>query len=256
MCGSPVLRREGEVATVCTNTRCFAQELAKLLHFVGRATFDIRGIGDKIAEQLLQQGLVHEPADLFSLTSGDFLGLEGFAEVSANKLATEIQAHRHIPLDRFINALGIRHVGEETARDLAEAFGSIDELRKAAAEELMAVEGIGEVVAKSVASYFHDAHEAPHIDRLLGVVDVGTVKRRAPGMFTGTSWVITGSLDSMSREEAKEKIRALGGDVSESVSKKTSFVVVGAEPGSKYEKAQKLGVAVLEEKDFLKKIAQ
>lgn len=254
MCGSAVSRREGEVATVCTNPRCFAQELAKLLHFVGRATFDIRGIGDKIAEQLLQQGLVHEPADLFALTPGDFLGLEGFAEVSANKLAKEIQAHRTVPLDRFINALGIRHVGEETARDLAEAFGSIHELRKASLEELMAVEGIGDVVAQSVASYFHDSHEAPRLERLLKLIEVETVKRRAPGKLSGTSWVITGSLDSMSREEAKEKIRAFGGDVSENVSKKTSFLVVGAEPGSKYDKAKKLGVTILEEKEFLKKI--
>lgn len=255
MCGSPVTRREGEVATICTNPKCFAQELAKLLHFVSRATLDIRGIGDKIAEQLLQQGLVHEPADLFSLTAGDFLGLEGFADVSANKLVTEIQSHRHAPLDRFINALGIRHVGEETARDLAAAFGSISELRNATQEDLMSVEGIGEVVAKSVAAYFHDTQETSRLDRLLKFIEVEAVQRRAPGKMTGTSWVITGSLDSLSREEAKEKIRALGGDVSESVSKKTSFVVVGAEPGSKYDKAKKLGVTVLDEKEFLKKIA-
>lgn len=255
MCGSPVSRREGEVATVCTNSKCFAQELAKLLHFVGRATLDIRGIGDKIAEQLLQQGLIHEPADLFSLKAGDFLGLEGFAEVSANKLVTEIQSHRSIALDRFINALGIRHVGEETARDLAASFGSIQELRKASVEDLQGVEGIGDVVAESLGAYFHDKHEVEKLDRLLKVIDVETMKRRVPGKLTGTSWVITGTLEVLSREEAKEKIRALGGDVSENVSKNTTYVVVGAEPGSKYEKAKKLGIDILDEKGLLKKLS-
>jgi DNA ligase (NAD+) len=256
MCGSKVERREGEVATVCTNPRCFAQELAKLLHVVGRMTFDIRGIGDKIAEQLLQQGLVHEPADLFSLTPGDLLGLEGFAEVSANKLVKEIQDHRRIALDRFINALGIRHVGEETAHDLASAFGSIDALRSASKEDLMGVEGIGEVVADSIVAFFHDAHEAARVDRILKAVHVEKMHRAAPGPLKGTSWVLTGSLESLSREEAKEKIRAMGGDVSESVSKKTTYVVVGAEPGSKADKARKLGVEVLDERAFLKKLGK
>jgi DNA ligase (NAD+) len=254
MCGSPVARRDGEVATVCTNPRCFAQELAKLQHFVGRMTFDIRGIGEKIAEQLLQQGLVHDPADLFSLTAGDLLGLEGFAEVSANKLVAEIQAHRHIVLDRFINALGIRHVGEETARDLAAAFGSIDAFRDATKEELMSVEGIGEVVADSIVAFFHDAHEAARVHALLKVVDVEKAQRASKGPLHGTSWVLTGALESLSREEAKEMIRKKGGDVSESVSKKTTYVVVGTDPGSKAEKAKKLGVEILDEASFLEKV--
>ncbi|MFA5935687.1 MAG: NAD-dependent DNA ligase LigA [Patescibacteria group bacterium] len=255
MCGSTVSRRDGEVATVCTNPRCFAQEVAKLLHFVGRAGFDIRGVGDKIAEQLLQQGLVHDPSDLFSLTPGDVLGLEGFADVSANKLVKEIQAHREIGLDRFINALGIRHVGEETARDLARAFGSIEDLRKATKEDLTNVEGIGEVVAESLATFFHDKTEAARLDRLLKQVTVEKAERPKRGPLTGTSWVLTGSLDSMSRDEAKAKIRALGGDVSESVSKMTKYVVVGADPGSKADKAKKLGVEILDEKEFLKKVS-
>lgn len=255
MCGSRVERRAGEVATVCSNPNCFAQELAALLHFVGRSTFDIRGIGDKIAEQLLQQGLVHEPSDLFTLKAGDFLGLEGFAEISANKLAAEIQTHRSIALDRFIHALGIRHVGEETARDLASAFGSIEALRHASKDELMHVEGIGEKVADSLVSYFSDPEKAARLDRLLSFVDVQKTAPRAKGPFAGTSWVITGSLEAMSREEAKARIRAQGGDVSESVSKKTTYVVVGEDPGSKAEKAQKLGIEILDEAAFLKKIS-
>jgi DNA ligase (NAD+) len=255
MCGSPVSRREGEVATVCSNPHCFAQELARLLHFVGRNTFDIRGLGDKIAEQLLQKGLVSEPADLFKLTAGDLEPLEGFAELSAKKLADEIQLHRKISLERFINALGIRHVGEETARDLSRALGSIDALRNASKEDLMAVEGIGEVVADAIVEYVSDKRTASRLDHLLDVVDVESAPKAKKGPFTGTSWVLTGTLEAMSREEAKEKIRALGGDISESVSKKTSYVVVGADPGSKEEKAKKLGVEILDEKAFLKKIS-
>ncbi|HVM90659.1 MAG TPA: NAD-dependent DNA ligase LigA [Verrucomicrobiae bacterium] len=253
MCGSPVERKPGEVALMCTNRNCFAQQLAKLLHLV--YAFDMRGLGEKIAEQLLQKSLVAEPADVFRLKPGDFLQLEGFAEVSANKLYNEIQAHREVELNRFINSLGIRHVGEETANDLAKTFGSIEAFRHATADDLEKVEGIGDVVAKSVIAFLHDVHAKKELDHLLAHVTVRkAAKRETNGPLAGTSWVITGSLDSMSREEAKEKIRELGGDVGESVSKKTSFVVVGAEPGSKYDKAQKLGVPILDEKEFLKKL--
>ncbi len=254
MCGSAVRRREGEVAAVCTNTGCFAQELARLLHFTGRASLDIRGLGDKIAEHLLQTGLVNEPADLFSLKPGDLLALEGFADLSSKKLVEEIQAHRKVSLERFINALGIRHVGEETARDLADAFGSFRSFRDATKEELMSVEGIGEIVADAVLRFFKDKREAEKVDHLLDVLTVGSKRRKSAGQLAGTTWVLTGTMEKYSREEAKEKIRALGGDVTETVSKKTTYVVAGAEPGSKFNKAKKLGVTILDEKEFLKKI--
>ncbi len=254
ICGSPAERKPDEVAVMCTNRGCFAQEAQRLLHFVSRNAVDIRGLGDKIVEQLIQEGLVREEADFYKLTPDDLKGLERFAEISANKLVKEIQAHREIPLDRFINALGIRHVGEETADDLAAHFGTFEKFRSASKEILTSVEGIGETVADSIVSFFDDTREKKRIDHLLDVVHVGRVAPRAKGPLTGTTWVLTGGLDSMSREEAKEKIRALGGDVSESVSKTTSFVVAGADPGSKYDKAKKLGVEVLDEKAFLKKI--
>ncbi|MBU1448572.1 NAD-dependent DNA ligase LigA, partial [Patescibacteria group bacterium] len=254
MCGSSVRRKEGEVAVVCTNRRCFAQELAKLLHFTGRSALDIRGIGDKIAEQLLQQGLVHELADLFSLTPDDLLGLEGFAGVSSKKLVDEIQVHRTVPLDRFVNGLGIRHIGEETSRDLADAFGTFESLRSASKEELLAVEGVGDIVADAMAEYFGDERESGRVDRLLEALTVESRKKKAPGPLTGTMWVLTGTMEAVSREEAKEKVRALGGTVSETVSKKTTYVVVGADPGSKADKAKKLGVEILDEKMFLKRI--
>lgn len=254
ICGSPVARREGEVATVCTNTKCFAQELARLLHFASRYALDIRGLGDKIAEQLIQKGLVREPADLFELTPDEFLTLEGFAEISSKKLYDEIQAHRDVPLERFINALGIRHVGEETARDVASAFGSIEKLRAATKEDLTNVEGIGEIVADSMVAYFNDARESKRLDHLLTHVKPGHVAKAKQGPLTGTTWVITGTLEGLSREDAKDRIRARGGDVSENVSKQTTYVVVGENPGSKYDKAKKFGVEILDEKRFLKKL--
>ncbi|MBP9864618.1 NAD-dependent DNA ligase LigA [Patescibacteria group bacterium] len=258
ICGSPVSRKEGEVAVVCSNPSCFAQELARLLHFVSRHAMDIRGVGDKIVEQLLQQGLVKEPADFYILQPGDLLGLEGFAEVSSQKLVKEIQAHREAKLDRFLNALGMRHVGEQTARDLAKAFGTFEKLRNARKEDLISIEGVGEVVADSIVDFFANPREAGQVDRLLEQVTIGNVEKvgesTAAGSFQGTTWVLTGSMEAMSRDEAKEKIRALGGEVNESVSKMTSFVVVGADPGSKYEKAKKLGVTILDEGEFLKKI--
>ncbi|KAA0205628.1 NAD-dependent DNA ligase LigA [Candidatus Uhrbacteria bacterium] len=254
MCGSPVARKSGEVATVCTNKNCFAQQLARLLHFVN--AFDMRGLGEKIAEQLIQKGFVHEPADIFELEPGDFLQLEGFADVSSKKLHKEIQDHREIDLGRFINGLGIRHVGEETAEDLAKHFGSVEAFRKATKEELLAVEGVGGVVADSITEFLRDAKVRQELDRLLDLVHVKrATKRETSGPLKGTTWVITGSLDAMSRDEAKEKIRSLGGDVTESVSKKTSFLVVGEEPGSKYEKAKKLGVTILDEEGFLRKVS-
>jgi DNA ligase (NAD+) len=254
ICGSPVMRREGEVATVCSNKNCFAQELARLLHFASRYALDIRGLGDKIAEQLIQKGLVREPADLFELTPDEFLTLEGFADISSKKLYNEIQSHRDVPLERFINALGIRHVGEETARDLSVAFGSIDKLRQVTKEDLMNVEGIGEIVAESVSEYFRDSHEAKRLDHLLEYIKPSHASKPKSGPLTGTIWVLTGTLESLSREEGKDRIRALGGEVAESVSKKTTYVVVGENPGSKYDKARELGIEILDEKKFLKKL--
>lgn len=254
ICGSDVERREGEVATVCTNRTCFAQELAQLLHFASRPAIDIRGLGDKIAEQLIQRGLVHEWADLYQLSPGDFLSLEGFADLSANKLHKEIQAHRDVPLDRFIYALGIRHVGSQTAMDLAKQVGSMKVFLELEQESLFEINGIGEVVAQSILDFLHDKRERAKVDRLLKEVNVQSFERQTNLPLSGTSWVITGTLDSMGREEAKEKIRALGGEVSESVSKRISFVVVGVDAGSKKDKAQKLGIPLLDESAFLKKI--
>jgi len=254
MCHSPVSRANGEVAVRCTRRNCFAQELRRLIHFVSRAALDIRGVGEKVAEQLLQTGLVAEPADLFALTPEDLLTLEGFADVSSNKLHAEIRSHTDVPLDRFIYALGIRHVGDETARDLAEAFGTFAEFRNADERTLSSVEGIGGVVAKSIVAFLNDPEEKKRIDHLLDEIKITSQKKKPAGKLKGTIWVFTGSLDSISREEAKAKVREMGANVSESVSRKTTYVVVGEDAGSKAEKAKKLGVTMLTEKEFLKKI--
>jgi DNA ligase (NAD+) len=223
---------------------------------VSRQALDIRGIGDKIAEQLVQTGLAKEPGDLFELTPDDFLSLEGFAELSAKKLYEEIQRHKEVPLDRVILSLGIRHVGEETARDLAAHFLSFEKLREANGEALAAIEGIGEVVAEAILEFFQNPQEQTRLDHLLSHITIKSQKPKASGgKFAGTSWVFTGTLSSLSRDEAKEKVRALGADVSESVSKKTSYVVVGEDPGSKATKAESLGITILDEQAFLDLLA-
>lgn len=254
MCGSKVERATGEVAVRCTRRNCFAKELKRLLHFVSRAALDIRGIGEKVAAQLIQLGLVREPADLFRLKKEDLMALEGFADVSSQKLADEIRRHRTVPLDRFIYSLGILHVGEETARDVAAAFGTFDAFARASREDLADVEGVGTVVAEAIFDFLHDDVERKRVDHLLKHLRVARSAAPKKGTLSGTTWVFTGTLDSMSRDEAEAKIRDLGGHASGSVSKKTDYVVAGEDPGSKFEKAKKLGVTILSEKEFLKKI--
>ncbi len=255
MCSSPVVRRTGEVALYCTNKKCFAQEKERLIHFVSKKAFDIDGLGDKIVEQLMAAGLVSTPADFFALSKDDIEPLERFAEKSAENLIAAIEKSARIELGRFIYGLGIRHVGEETARDLSHHFGSIERIQEASREELESVPNIGSVVAASIHEYFSNAQNKKLVADLLarGVTIVAPPKRGAQPL-RGKTFVLTGTLASLTREEAKEKVRALGGDVSSSVSAKTDYVVVGAEPGSKFEKAKKLGVPLLSEEEFLRRI--
>lgn len=251
-CGAVLRRREGEVAIVCPNPDCEAKDYGRILNFVSKRAFDIEGLGRKIVEQLMASGLVSGPADLFELTPGDLEPLEGFAEVSAAKTVAAIQAAKVVPLERFILALGIRHVGEETAVELARAFGSVEKFRKATREDLERVPDIGKVVSGEILAWLDQARHQREIDRLLEAgVRVEKAKQAADLPLKGKTFVLTGTLETLSRDEAKERIRALGGDVSGSVSTKTDYVVVGEEPGSKYGKAKKLGRPVLDEKAFL-----
>jgi DNA ligase (NAD+) len=251
-CGVPVTRREGEVALMCENPECEAKDLGRLLHFVSKRAFDIDGLGDKIMEQLIAASLVSEPADLFELVPGDVEPLEGFAEKSSKQLIEAIQGKKKISLARFVLALGIRHVGEETAVELARAFGTLEKLRDASLDELTAVAQIGDVVAKSLHDYFRAARHQREIDRLLEVgVKIEKAKRAAAEPFAGLTFVLTGTLETLSRDEAKDRILERGGRLSSSVGKDTSYVVVGEDPGSKAAKAEKLGRPTLSEKAFL-----
>jgi len=253
VCGAKVVRPAGQAVHRCTNKKCGAQQRERLEHFVSKKGFDISGLGPKIINQLMDEGLLSDPADIFSLEQGDLVPLERFAEKSAANLIEAINKSKKIPLAKFIYALGIRHVGEETAIDLANHFGSLEEIAQAKLEKLLAVRDIGEVVAKSIADWFRDKRNLRLLKELKKrdfKIISPLVKRTQP--LQKQTFILTGELESMTREEAKARIRKLGGHISSSVSKETDFVIVGQEPGSKYEQAKKLGVKMMREKEFLK----
>jgi DNA ligase (NAD+) len=251
-CDAPLKRKDGEVAIYCSNRDCFGKTLEAISHFTSRSAMDIDGFGWKTVERFLSEGLIKDAADMYELTEGDVTALERFGDLSAKNLILGIKASTHRPLARFIYALGIRHVGAETAADVADHFRSMNKLMGATKEELLAVSQIGDVVAESLVAFFADKKHRELVERLLSHITLEAPIRRATGPLTGKTFVLTGTMESMTRDEAKDKIRALGGTSAESVSKKTSYVVAGEEAGSKLDKARKLGVKVLDEKDFLK----
>jgi DNA ligase (NAD+) len=251
VCGGGVERKVGEVAIYCKNPGCFIQDREIILH-AARA-FEIDGLGPASIGAMLENGIITTPADLFSVVPGEIEGLEGFAELSAKKLVEEIQSKKQISFARFILALGIKNVGEQTAIDLANHFHHLDAFLTASEEELVAIDGIGAVVAESIRAYLGEERHRATIDQFLEngiVVEQTSGSKKNPNM-DGKTFVLTGTLETMGRDEAKDTIRQLGGKVSGSVSKKTDFVVVGENPGSKLQKAEELGVTVLSEKEFL-----
>lgn len=223
-------------------------------YFVSRKAMDIDGVGEKVTAALLESGLVTTFDDLFTLTEGDFLTLDGFAEISAKNAVAAIKtASKAVPLARLLTALSIDQVGEETARDLAAHFGTIQKLQKASVAQLLEIDGVGEVVAQSIAAWFAEKKNITMLDRLLTHISIARPERAAgPQIFKGKTFVFTGSLETMSRDEAGERVRALGGEVAGSVSKKTSYVVSGDSAGSKFDKARALGVKIIDERNFLK----
>jgi DNA ligase (NAD+) len=256
VCQSPVAS-QGPL-DFCTNgLACPAQLKARIQHFASRDALDIHGLGERTVEQLLEEELVSSIADLMTLDQKDLVELEGFAEVSARNLVDAIAAAKQVTLDRFLYALGIPEVGTQTARDLAGHFGSLDALLAASREELEAVSGIGPVVAQAVFDFLASARTREVIAELRKR-GLKLQEERAPAasVFAGLTFVFTGGLESMSRSDAEERVRSLGGRTSSSVSAKTDYVVAGSDPGSKYEKAAKLGVTVLSEQEFLKMLRE
>ncbi|MBI2046285.1 MAG: NAD-dependent DNA ligase LigA [Parcubacteria group bacterium] len=252
-CDGPIERIPGQAAHRCVNKNSFAQQKRKFYHFVGKHAFDIDGLGPKIIDLLLENNLITAYDDIFTLEEGDLIGLPGFAEKAAKNLVGAIATRKKIPLSRFIVALSIGQVGEETAIDLAEAFGTLEKIEKSTSEELEKVDGVGSVVARSIKDWFKEKKNQALLKRLLEHVTIEKMThKKKSGALSGKTFVLTGTLESLSRDVAKERVRALGGDVSGSVSSQTSYVVAGADPGSKYDKAQKLGITILSEKEFLK----
>jgi DNA ligase (NAD+) len=274
VCGSPVVRVSGEAATRCTGgLYCKAQRKQTLLHFAGRRAMDIEGLGEKLVDQLVERGLVANPADLYKLDAATLEALERMGEKSAQNLVAEIGKSRRTELHRFIYALGIPGVGEEVAKILARHFGSVQALaeadwprlaadkeaarkqnaqRKKRGERTLEVplEGIGPELMDSIQKFLHEPHNQQVIGRLAKIIDVRGPKR--PGRAgDGKTFVLTGTLESMTRDEAQERLEALGHKVAASVSKKTDYVVAGADAGSKLDKARDLGVEVLDETRFL-----
>jgi DNA ligase (NAD+) len=247
-------RVPGMSAWRCVDKNSGVMLRRKFYHFVSRGALDIEGCGPKTIDLLMDEGLVSTYADLFTLTQGDLEGLPGFQELAAKNLIDGVHARRSVPLDRLVIALSIDHVGEETARDIAEHFGTLDKVAQATQEQFLEIEGVGGVVAESLVAWFHNTDNKNALKALLAEIRVQPAARRTVGPLTGKSVVVTGTLATMSRDEAEARVRALGGTTPGSVSKKTSYVLVGENPGSKATQARTLGVTILNEQEFIKMI--
>lgn len=282
ICGGRVIKAEGEVAYRCANKRCYAVNLRRITHFVSKGAADIDGLGPKLIEQFITNGLIKDAADLYALKKPDLLSLERFAEKKADNVMNMIASRRELALDRFIYGLGIRHVGEETAGLLAEKIAekiddekenermaikknglSIKKLiryfQSFSLENLENMPDVGPIVAKSIYDFWRDETDLKMMEKFIdnGVsLKIGRVAgaQASKSEFFGKNFVLTGSLSGLTRDEAKDKIKAAGGKVKTSVVRETDYVVVGAEPGSKYEDAKKMGIKILEEDEFLKMI--
>jgi len=252
VCGAKLVRPEGEKVTRCPNPDCMASLTRSIQHFASKSAMDIDGLGEKIVQQLVGVGLVKDVGDLYSLTEGDLIPLERFAEKSARNIVNAIQGSKNPPMWRLINALGIRYVGEATAQLLARHFQSLEALTAAGQEELLHVEGVGEQVAGSLLDFFRNERNQALIKKLQnGGVQGLPPEAPEAAPLGGKTFVFTGGLANFSREAAKAQVTARGGKVSSSVSARTDYVVAGADPGSKLAKARELGVEILDEAKFM-----
>lgn len=256
-CDSPVTQFEGEVAIRCVNTECPAQLQERISYFVAKGCMDIVGLGPRIINQLIEKEFVRAYSDIYKLDAEKLAQLEGFKEKSIQNLLSSIEASKSRPLNAFINSLGIRHVGEQLARTLAEKYEDVFALSKASIEELNDIDDVGNTVAESIAAFFQNKVNIQELKELSSLgIHPKQIVSNAGGSLTGKVFVLTGTLPTLGRKEAAEMILQRGGKTSSSVSKKTSYILVGAEPGSKLDKAQKLGVPVLSEEQFLDLLAK
>jgi len=259
VCGSEVIREEEAAAHRCMGGLvCSAQRMGALLHFASRHAMDIEGLGDKLVQQLVDKGLVKTVADLYKLKQDVLADLERMAEKSAQNLLEQIEKSKDTTLARFLNALGIPQVGEATAQLLADHFGAIDDILDAERETLEQIHGIGPAMAEDIYEFFHEKHNREVIRALIkaGIRWPKPTRVKKDSALAGKTFVLTGGLSSMSRDEARRKLQELGAKVTDSVSKKTDYVIVGEEPGSKADKAKALGITMLDEKAFLKLIGK
>ena len=254
-CSSKLIKEKNEIIWRCPDISCPARKRELLYHFASKKAFNIEGMGPKIIDQLVEEKLVSEPADLFLLKEGDLVPLERFAEKSAKNIVSALENSKKISLAKFIYSLGIRHVGEETAVDLADHFRGIEKLQQVSVQELERISDIGPETAKNIYAWFEQKKNQQLIGTFLRsgvkIINPSKIKNQK---LQGIIFVLTGSLRAITRDQAKEKIRDLGGEVADSVSQKTNYLVAGKEPGTKLEKARKLGIKIIDEKAFLKTI--
>ena len=253
-CSAPVIREEGEAAVRCVNPECPAQLLRNVIHFCSRDAMDIEGLGDALVEKFISENLISNVADIYDITAGEIMMLEGHQEKSAKNLVDAIERSKQNDLSRLLFALGIRHIGQKAAKLLSEHFGDIDSIIAASEEEIAEIDGFGGIMAKSAAEFFSMTQTADLIERLKAAgVNMKSLKEKSDDQrFAGLTFVLTGTLPTLSRKEATEIIENLGGKASSSVSKKTSYVVAGEEAGSKLQKATDLGIPVITQDDLLK----
>ncbi len=256
-CGTPIVRPEGEAVARCPNLRCPAQIWGRIVHFAGRGAMDIEHLGERTAHELLDKKLIADAADIFHLTAADLGQLTNFKDKSIANLQAAIEGAKNRPIDRLLIGFGIRHVGTSAARLIADAFGSIDHIAAAPVEEIAAIGGVGDVIAGAVREFFDRDESKAFIDKLRRAgVRLDEQREKPTGHLLGKTFVITGTLAAFSREEAKARIEAAGGKVTNSLSAKTDYLVVGDSPGTKLDKATKLKVATLDEAAFVELLGQ
>jgi DNA ligase (NAD+) len=255
VCGTPVVRPEGEAVTRCPNATCAAQVKERIRHFASRNAMDIEGLGDKLVEQLVDAEMVHDPADIYALERSDLAALERLGEKSAENLIAAVNRSRETTLPRFLFALGIRNVGETVAEVLSESFPTVESLLDASEGTLADIHGVGPVIAKEIVAYAANEDNRRMVERLLaaGITYPASPESKS-AEFEGMTFVFTGTLTRMTRDDAQSEVKKRGGKASSSVSKKTTYVVTGENAGSKLDKAQKLGVEIIDEETFVKMI--